>query len=669
LTENNGVTLCKACGASAIQNGVCQKCGDTAGLNNYGYSLQRLNKKHYVLLKDGASDPILLFSGLGRTTKTDIAKATGAPVAVVAKSLAALAVIQAEPAKDKTASTTTTTTEQPEVYEEATRQQAWALLRDPAFFYKLGKVFEVGFIVPKINKPRFILKEERNKRLLGPLLIGAARLGMTSLIRVIGEPGTAKDTMVRMWLKLLPVHYLERSYLTAAAIRYSQNVKDADLLYIPDSPEIHGETGRQLLFMRADDGGLISEYATRDTETGEMTTKTVTLPIKGVVTTSNQVVAGAALLSGMWTLNTNPDLDLTRKVKEAKLQLRAGKRGLLDDESLKLWRCAFDILLTEKAEKDIDVPFADKLVNLLESERSESRRDPDRLCDLICLVAWMRRFQKPVEEAGSADIGDYFIALQIGLDAITQTIAELNEKELRVYQAIPAQGDTTCREIADSTRIPYKTVYRVLEGLIEKGYVNYEQIKGRNRYTILGDKKPATVLFNEGRNDDSPDKLLELVLNSVRTFSPSHGIERAVCGSELKLVDPITAKRIIIDSDLSCRVEPALLNDVEYLAEVTTHTLGCTREKVRSVETGSNQALTGEQTSKEVLPSELRSEKPVFSFKQVKPAEPCQLCGQLAVEYEIADDNGASLRRCAACFNKMRSKFAEAEWRPLEWTT
>jgi len=659
LSDNTG-KLCVACGATVLVGGKCQKCGATETLANYGYEIVKGRGKSYVVVKDGSAEPILSFSSLGRMTKADIVKATGAPATVVQTSLAGLA-LKAEPAKDA-APRSPTETKQAEVFEEATRQQAWELLRDPAFFYKLGKVFEIGFVVPKINKPRFVLKEERNKRLLGPLLVGAARLGMTSLIRVIGEPGTAKDTMVRMWLKLLPIVHLERSYLTAAAIRYSQNVKDADLLYIPDSPEMHGETGRQLLFMRADDGGLISEYATRDTETGEMTTKTVTLPIKGVVTTSNQVVAGAALLSGMWTLNTNPDLDLTKQVKTEKLRLRAGQRRLLSDEDLKPWRCAFDILLTEKTEKNIEVPFADKLITLLESERSESRRDPDRLCDLICLIAWMRRFQKPTEDAGFAEVSDLYIALQIGLDAITQTIAELNEKELRVYQAVPEKGDATCREVSDKTRVPYKTAYHILEGLIDKGYINVDQFKGRNRYSILGDKKPATVLFSEGRNDDNPDKLLELISKSVGTFSTSHG----GVGGVVELVDPITAKRITLNPDLTFQVEPALADDVDYLAGTTTQ--GVPGEKVRSAERSPNLAVIGQQTPKAVLPSENSGEKPVFSWEKVKPAEPCEQCGLHPVEYEVYPPNAEPLRKCPECFKQLELKFAAAEWRGLTRT-
>ncbi len=661
ITTETKLTLCKACGATAIKDEICQKCGHTANLSDFGFTIQKISKKSFILLKEGSAEPILTFSSLtSERQKKNIAKTTNASLSAVEKSLAMLALTGAEEPKTPKP---TPTEEQQSPFNEETQQKAWELLRDPAFFYKLGRVFERGFIIPKVNKPRFILGEERNKRLLGPLMIGAANLGMTSLIRVIGDPGTAKDTLVRMWLKILPIKYLERSYLTAAAVRYSSNVKDSDLLYIPDTPEMHGESARQLLFMRADDGGLISEYATRDAETGDMTTKVVTVPVKGVVTTSNAIVAGAALLSGMWTLNTNADLELTKQVKEQKLRLRAGRRPLLPEETLKVWQCAFQILLREEAPATVKVPYADRLLSILESERSESRRDPDRLCDLVTLIAWMRRFQKNEELWAEADVCDLFIALQIGLDAISQTITELNEKEEKVYQAIPVDREATCRQVADSTKIPYKTAYRILEALIDKGYLNIEQEKGRNYYSILRKKQPAAVLFSEGRNAKDPNTLLELISQSLGTFSPSHGVE----GSELFLVDPLTAKRVTIRLDLTYRVENALPEDLEYASE--KNTTASPGEKVRSVETSQNQASNSEQTPKSLLPPENRDGKPDFSFKQVKPAEPCELCGELAVEYEIVNENdGTLLRRCSSCFSKMRSMFVKAEWRALERT-
>ena len=426
-------------------------------------------------------------------------------------------------------------------FDEDVKEKAHQLVHDSAFFYKLGKVFELGFIISKINKPRFIIGEERNKRLLPPLLIGASILKMTSIVKFLGPPGTAKDTQVRMTLDLLPIKYVERSYVTAASLRYSQTLKDAVLLYIPDSPELKGETGRTLRFMRSDDGGLISEYATKDNETGEMTTKICTVPVKGVVTTSNAITGDTALQSGMWTLQTNGTPELTSKVKREKLKLRAGNRELFPEDELEVWKCAFNILLTEEVpETRLVVPFAEDLFYLLESSRSESRRDPDKLCDLIILVAWMRRFQKCPDVRNVADFIDLYTALQIGLDAITETICELDQKETKIFGAVNEGDSKTIREVVDATKFPYKTCYSYLEKLIERGFLNKDKDKGKNYYSVLTENTPKTLLVSEGGNLEDAENQIEQVLGAITNFSLSrYPIE----GS---FIDPITGNKIDI---------------------------------------------------------------------------------------------------------------------------
>jgi hypothetical protein len=54
-------------------------------------------------------------------------------------------------------------------------------------------------------------------------------------------------------------------------------------------------------------------------------------------------------------------------------------------------------------------------------------------------------------------------------------------------------------------------------------------------------------------------------------------------------------------------------------------------------------------------------EKPTYVYKHVKPAEPCELCGQLAVEWEITAPDGSVIRRCNACFVKMQARFTFKE--------
>ena|GEM_PF-1906739 len=57
--------------------------------------------------------------------------------------------------------------------------------------------------------------------------------------------------------------------------------------------------------------------------------------------------------------------------------------------------------------------------------------------------------------------------------------------------------------------------------------------------------------------------------------------------------------------------------------------------------------------------------KPVYIYKHVIPAEPCELCGLLAVEWEIRTQEGNVIRRCNTCFVKMR-KTMVVEWKEEE---
>jgi len=645
--------VCPECGASCdLQKGVCEKCGSTLTLTAYGFTIQRLRRNQFVLLKADNSEPIHVFSNLTSTLeKKSVANLTGAPLAVVEKTFAELAL---KPVGKH---------EKEEVkfvgnveFDRETVESAWKLLKDPAFFYLLGKVFERGFIVPKIGKPRFVIGEERNKRLLGLLLIGAAKLRMTSIIKLLGEPGTAKDTMVRMWLQLLNsgLKHIERSYMTAASLRYSKQMEESDLLYIPDSPELWGEAGRHLRFMRADDGGLISEYALKDPETGEMTTKIVEVPVKGVVTTSNVVTGDSALESGMWTLTTNGSPELTKRVKLEKLKLRAGKRELFPEDELKVWECTFHLLLTQDLPSELpNVPFATDLIKLLESERSESRRDPDKLCDLISVIAWVRRFQKPVEKRGEADVVDLYHALQLGLDAITQTLSELDEKEQAIYEAVrkAEEEDVTCRYIADKTGIPYKTCYRFLERLIDKGYLLKDKKKGRNVYSVFSGKEPKELLILKGRSFEKPEQLIKFILESFQSFSLSHQDRGGVF-----LVDPITGQTV------RCKI-----NDGKAEITVEEKLYPYPYEKVRSSETSLICLSKNKKEREKLLPSEMRNEKePNFIWHKISAAERCPLCGQFPVEYEINDvESRQILRRCPACFQKMRSHFSKAVWKEV----
>jgi len=516
-----------------------------------GFHLRRQGKFVYLCDKEGgAVATCKLKSVAGRDFKKTIGEITGESKEEIERKVAKWNLKHQKHSKQTQVEDKT---EEKIAFDEETVNKAWQLVQDPQFFWKIGKVFDYGFIVSKLNKPRFVLGEERNKRLTGPLLIGAAKLGMASIIKLLGESGTAKDTMLRMWLDILPIKSIERSFVTAAALRYSKSMKNADLLYIPDSPELRGEMGRQLRFMRADDGGLMSEYATRDNETGEMITKLVELPIKGVATTSNSITGDPALESGMFTLTTNGSKELTDDVKKEKLKLRAGNRPLFPEDELEVVKCAFYILLTEDLPETLPrVPFAEALFDMLESDRSTSRRDPDKLCDLISLIAWFRRFQKEPEERASADFVDLYVAFQIGLDALTQTMGDLDEKETQVFDAVNeaikdkvTKADTalnaTIRDVTEITKIPYETTRRYLDKLVDKGFLNKDKEKNRNVYSVLEKNRDKKLIFSSMRSSSEAKQLTTTILDAVKNSSTHHG------GRALSYFDPLSGDKIVVN--------------------------------------------------------------------------------------------------------------------------
>jgi len=237
-----------------------------------------------------------------------------------------------------------------------------------------------------------------------------------------------------------------------------------------------------------------------------------------------------------------------------------------------------------------EIPFAESLIPLLESERSESRRDPDKFCDLISLIAWIRRIQKPADRQDQADILDLYFALQIGLDAITQTISELNEREQRIFMAVKEAGMTevTCKYVANETRISYKTCYRYLEKLIEKGFLLKDKERGRNVYSAFSGKKPKELIITQVRNFGNPELLMKFILNSFQGFSPSHHNTDTT-----SFIDPITGEKVNV----------TIGEDEEAVITAENITHPYPYEKMRSSERSKETPLETEKEPKQPLPS------------------------------------------------------------------
>jgi len=60
--------------------------------------------------------------------------------------------------------------------------------------------------------------------------------------------------------------------------------------------------------------------------------------------------------------------------------------------------------------------------------------------------------------------------------------------------------------------------------------------------------------------------------------------------------------------------------------------------------------------------SSVSDSKPTFHVKDIPAGEKCD-CGKLAVTKEIVTPLGDTMRRCQECFEDLRKKFQEANWK------
>ena len=446
-----------------------------------------------------------------------------------------------------------------EDYDEETNEEAVKLIRDPNFFFELGKAFDRGVFIPKLRKARFVVGEECLKRCI-PVVLTGARLGKPQIVRVIGSPATGKDSIARVALALLKFKSIERGYMTAGAMRYSESLRGTEILYLPEEDMSAGDRGREMRLMRADDGGLASEYVIRDPKTGEMTTKTQELEVKTILTTSNTIRINKALESGLWTFTASDDEKLTRKVKEEKLKAREERREILTDKDIAVWNCSFEIL-TRKGDipDSVVIPYATKLMDFFDGVQTETRRDPDKLCDLIEIIAILRRYQKKESERNTADIIDLFTALRIGNIALKETNGSLTSDEETAYRKLKdlevkktveqmesakeeskkIESGITVKELSLESPFGYAKSYNLLEDLAEKGYATKDK-KGRQNVYFIGEelKEPSKLRGTLLQSFNNPNETMKLCMRLVMNSST------LIENMKDTVVDPITGEEV-----------------------------------------------------------------------------------------------------------------------------
>jgi hypothetical protein len=454
------------------------------------------------------------------------------------------------------------------VYSDEVETKATALVEDPAIFYKLGADLEKGFFLAGVNRVRYILGEASLKRQIAVHMI-ASRWGHDTINILSGGFATVKDTMVKMIFHLTGTQFMQRGYLTAAGMRYSKNMNAASVLYMPEA-EISGERGRQMRLLRSDDAGFEFEYAFKNPDTGKMETETGKVDAKTIILTTNDLAFDPALVSGGWVFNTDDGKELTQKVIKAKLEDFTEDRTILSTEDLDTWHCALNTLTnTLDLPQKITIPYAANLGVLFNADLSQSRRSPEKLCELIQDVAKLRRYQKPRENRSIADVTDLFLALRIGATAITETISESSAKESEIYDTVSMLDEykegVSAKEIAMKASYVSNTCYSLAEALTTKGYLAKGKRGRENVYSIKNELgKGPNLCLTLSQSLKQPIAVLKAclaivypffeILNSdeiLEVYISQQEKDRFLGLSNIKIIDPLKGSYIHVSTTLA----------------------------------------------------------------------------------------------------------------------
>lgn len=431
-------------------------------------------------------------------------------------------------------------------YDTETKEKAMELLKDPAWFHKLGQVFEKGMLIKKINKERWILGEKYKTRLL-PSLIFESRIGKITNTTLAGTPATGKEVLARMSITLTNTKAIERSRVTGGAMEQSEKIKNCDLIYLREDENVHGEKARQRRGMRGDDGGLETERLKKDAETEEYSSELMNMPGKSFLTTTNDVSRERALASDTTYLEMDDTEELNKEVMHSKLKSREPKfkKKVTNEENIKIWQCAFDMLVENYDGREITIPNFSKLLPLFNTNLTDYRRMPDIIADFIDSIVVQRTFQKPENKKYEADMIDLFMALRIGEELFKRSERGVTENQKTIIEEMrikvteeSSNGETvelpelsldielSTSEIVKLTGLDQPTVNSECNNLTECGILSkIPGSRGRgheNRFKLLKnvlENKEINSLFLE---DVELENKVNTLFNKINKINPKN---------------------------------------------------------------------------------------------------------------------------------------------------
>lgn len=338
------------------------------------------------------------------------------------------------------------------------------LLRDPALFERIAEILAVrGFA----GDP-------------APALL--AYLGLTSrflkrplCLSVVAPSSAGKNAVVDAARALMPPSaYVEFDATTPAAFIY----------YERDNDDIYKH--RTLIFTESDsipDKGPIAsalrtliskgcvEYATtEETEDGPRRTNKITKAgPSGFISTGVRQLA-PQLNTRVLELNVSDDPKLTQEIMDMQARIAAGEMRVASPKDFIAAQC----WLGEHGNRDVVIPFAPALSQLMSPRETRMRRDFLQVLTTIEASAFLHQYQRECDASGAvvATTEDYALARRLLAPIFDTVAASVKPSMRRVIEAVKVDDPAiTLRELANRLDRAPSTISPYAKQAVEDGYL------------------------------------------------------------------------------------------------------------------------------------------------------------------------------------------------------
>jgi len=415
----------------------------------------------------------------------------------------------------------------PEDYREADE-----LLRDCALLYCINQS-----IAERIEG------EERNRLLVFLLgLSGKLPAERKAIITVKGEPAGGKSNLVKILTQIYKVKEVGR--FSPTAVEYGK-IEEYDILVIK---ELYEEDKTRIRLLSSSDGGYVATVTERDPSSGKFQTRDYHIPPITIFTTTTRIDLDPQFRNRTWEINVDESPTLTERVygfKERKEDERI--RQILTrktpDNKIRLLKPLVERLQLQ----EVIIPYSEAFRALLDPTELRSRRDWDKIHDLVYYSAFLHQYQRPqINGAIVATIQDLYYALAVGLETFQRTKKGI---EKRIEDAIPTilafETDFTRKELAERLRKSETHVKGIVKVLKEKALLQVVRYEGKLEHLVVTDAQALSSLSSTSSFESITNQILKKAVLHMRERTSSHSaLLDGLKAEYLTLVDPVSGQSI-----------------------------------------------------------------------------------------------------------------------------